>query len=86
MFLVVWSDIVLSPASVGPDHTLLQAKSGVRIVSSEIDKTILHITEREVVWNVPAKSVNLDTKYVVSHRVSYSSIHLPIRPLSPGAG
>ena len=57
-------------ASVGPDHTLLQAKSGVRIVSSEIDKTILHITEREVVWNVPAKPVNLDTNYVVSHRIT----------------
>ena len=56
-------------AYVGPDETLLEAKNGVRIVSSEINKTILHIAERKVVWDVPAKANNLDTTYVVSHRV-----------------
>lgn len=56
-------------AQVGIDQTLLQAKGGVRIVSTDINKTILHIAEHEVVWDVPAKVKNLDTKYVVSHRV-----------------
>lgn len=61
------------PAYIGPEHTLLETKNGVRIVSSEINKTILHIAEREVVWDVPAKGVDLDTTYVVSHRVRLAS-------------
>ena len=58
-------------ASFAPNETILQAKNGVRIVSTDVNKTILHITERELVWDVPAKAKDLDTTYVVSHRVSY---------------
>ncbi|XP_028417619.1 beta-sarcoglycan-like [Dendronephthya gigantea] len=54
-----------SSAYIGTNGTLLKAKNGVRIVSSEINKTILHIAERKVVWDVPAKAVNLDTTNVV---------------------
>lgn len=61
-------------AYVGPDHTKLKAKNGVRIVSTESNKTVLHITEREVVWDVPAVAKDLDTTHVISHRVRITGI------------
>ena len=61
-------------ASFGPNKTVLQAKNGVRIVSTDVNKTILHITDREVVWDVPAEAKDLDTTNVVSHRVSFQTV------------
>lgn len=59
-----------SVAHFGPNHTLLQTKNGVRIVSTDINKTILHIAKREIVWDVPAQVTDLDTTYVISHRIT----------------
>lgn len=71
---VQWFLIFIFPAYVGPDHTQLEAKNGVRIVSTESNKTVLHIAEREVVWDVPAAAKDLDTTHVISHRVRITVI------------
>ena len=65
-------------AHFGPNLTRLQAKNGVRIVSTDMNQTILHITKREVVWAVPAKVHDLDTTHVVSHRVRFVKIQYNI--------